>query len=1430
MRSPDLFDRLLPPHYGHRITFFLIFLCMTRSESLFTKGKEYIYSYEAISNTGVLLPSRASSSWGFEGILSIKAGENSTFMQLQSIKTNSWNGPNDKKGENVDINGSIKELLKPFKVEYKMGLIDNFSVEAEQVWATNIKRGIAGVFQLDLSNLERQMAFNSNEVNHYGHCSIECVVTNESSTEKLIRKTVDPRTCRGHPHRTWSNVPQMQCPNNDQNPLLKSSERLYRVFSNDSEVTISFVNATGGIYVQPFQSLGEAQYIFTQQHFQILSVKNISASNELKSDPMQIKNLQHELPGTDLTQGRGALEKETVFETIAVLLDRLSQRLENPGLDTEINNLHNTTISVLLYYLESLNREDLQIVYNSISGTSYKDETVRNIFLEALPQIGSSEAALFVLDLIQQKKVSDITSIQLLTHLPFHIRKPEIQLLVTLQPLLNFPDKIAVEVQNTGILTYGTLIYKTCLSYCPYEMLDDYVRLYLDKFTESPLYEKKMVWLEGLANIQLGRVVEFLEPIASGTNSESRHLRVLAAWASLPTAPLRPDVIYPVYWPILINRTEHLELRIAALTLLIVSNPSPSRLISLFWYMKGEPDLHLYNFFYTTLKSMERTNFPCYVHIGGLAAQFTRMLHKSSKNEFIITGNYLFDYQDTYRHFGAMIHGIIIANPLTNIPEVAYVTLNNHGSGINLNHVSLYIKAEGFLHTMTTYLDNPTRVEDILKQFKINEKSINPAHFEIIARVQEKAVLCLHLNRTSLVKVFKYLDSLQQSTFHLYQNMEFHINQQRVTVPLTIESIHVTDLGTNVRIAATATSLFSMRGNFTHVPNSRNNHVIFRTSIHGTQVIENYNPLTDLWYGAQRAQSVHGYLPINVTFGLQEKLFVSYNTPAEGLKLGVTAHVRTITTIRGSRVNEKLKTICPKCITQYTVNKNPTEPMKTKTLYESNVPELGGHLRVKIFDCEKIISKENIFRNVMLSHRSNYQNWPVIEFILMGIHYVDYFTYVPPRGSCGVVAHIEPISSHSTEVKLEYSKSDKYHLVSLKHKDLTSSEVLDQWNLAIFYEITSWISDSLKIKASKTAPGQKVLKFCFEGEREVPWEWNFLSTKASDPSSVKMNLVWGLADSAKGKCSGSSLLIKLSGEVSREQAFSSLEDKWPYNVCRKETEGKAFVPYTQACYETSRQLSTLRNYQANVKFENVGWRMRAFYDLIGGNSSSLDLNDMNEFTIKAKFPAEANEGELLLNNDKIDIEYDPDIVDYFLVRTRLHKFTDNPLLRALFSTCILSTNSVSSSHNISIPLEKNHEMLVLGHCYDENPRLSLSAINTGSDVTLILNDESDSLNITSFKKGGALYNYTSILHIERNFQFVSQGSKWVRLDEKSVDVLLSEFQIFIHWTQEHVLLFYPNFIQEFTCGACNALNPNTDGFYKKFSDLDTTNEKINFIH
>lgn len=133
--------------------------------------------------------------------------------------------------------------------------------------------------------------------------------------------------------------------------------------------------------------------------------------------------------------------------------------------------------------------------------------------------------------------------------------------------------------------------------------------------------------------------------------------------------------------------------------------------------------------------------------------------------------------------------------------------------------------------------------------------------------------------------------------------MEFHVNQQRINVPLTIESVQVTDLGANVRLAIIATSLFSMRGNFTHISIGRNNHVIlrydkiiynsiffftifyvytiniFRTSIHKSEIIENYNPFIDTWHSAERIHSIHGYLPINITLGFENRPFISYNTP-----------------------------------------------------------------------------------------------------------------------------------------------------------------------------------------------------------------------------------------------------------------------------------------------------------------------------------------------------------------------------------------------------------------------------------------------------------------------------------------------------------------------------------------------------------------------
>ncbi|XP_011307083.1 uncharacterized protein [Fopius arisanus] len=1411
MLPPDGIMRTL------KISWILLLMAGTGDASdLFENGKRYTYSYFTEVNSGSLLPSRAASTWGLKGILDVETTDTAAVVQLHSVETFLRNGL-DNREESRFTRKNIADLERPFRLIYKDGLIANFSASTEAVWAINIQRSIAGVLQLDLVTLDKEVAFHSLENNHYGKCNIEYVVAPDGDNEMVIRKFFDPRTCQGHPHRTWTNVPRLECPNRDENPVIKSSERLYKVVTQQNTTKITLINATGEIYIQPFRSLGEAQFLSTRQIIELTGVTD--SRHTVYTEKFTEVYLQHELAENDLSQGRGVPSKDKIFKWISTLLDRLSQRLENPGLDTDIDHLHNNTISILLYYLGQLDRSDLQAAYRNISGTSYKEETIRNMFLETLPQIGTKESALFILELIQKNKVSDITAMQLLTQLPFHIRKPDVQLLVGLQPLINLASKTSPEVSNTGILTFGTLIYRTCLVYCPYEMLDDYVRLYLDKFTESNVYEKKMIWLEGLSNIQLGKVVEFLEPIASGNSVDSRHLRVLAAWASLPTAPLRPDVIYPVYWPILVNRTEHLEMRIAALTLLIVSNPSANRIISLYWYIQSEPNVHLYNYFYTSLKSMESTTFPCYRHIRAIAGQFTRILRKPDKSNPVVTGHYLFDYQDTKRNFGAMVQSIIIASPFSNIPEVAYFTLNSHGSGTTFNDFSLYVKATGLMQSLSRYLESPTRIKDILKEFKFNKKQREHIHLELIVRVQQKAVLCLHFNESNIANAVSYLSALPDNTYHIYKNMEFHVNQQRINVPLTIESVQASDLGTTVRMAATATSLFSMRGNFTHFPGGRSNHVIFRTAIHGTQTVETYNPIIDVWHAAERALSIHGYLPANVTVGLTDKLFLSYNTPAEYLRTGVTIHTRTATTIRGMEAKRKMSEICSKCSLRHTVRKG-GDMLQDKVVFETIVPELGGRLQFKVFDCEKQVSSSDLLSDILSHHHSNHHSLTAARIPLMGIHLLDYLTYVSPSGSCGLSFYIEPVNIQPSEVRLEALKNGNRYMLSLTRSELESREILQQWTVAGLYESISWLSDTVKIKASKTVSSDRVFKFCVKIDRLIPWSWDLLSTKHSEPASLDIQMVWGYADSAQGKCTGSSLSMNLAAEVSEEQIEESKEDVWPYKQCRQQSYEKNIVPYTPACYEASRELSTLRRYQIFVSYENLPdemmgllRRMRALYDVIGGNSSYVRSD--NQFVIVATFPKDPTEATMSVNRNQVPIQYDRDLVDSILARTRLHRYIDNIVRRALFSFCSVTRESIISTRNATKSTENDREYLALGHCNDRNPGFALTVKIQEAGLFLMIYDALDNVTIIPEGDGVVISNYEKKVMISRNFEWTGLNSKRFRMDRQSVHVFLSNILTFVHYTQDQILLFFPNYIQEFACGVCTASSFDDDGMYER---------------
>lgn len=127
-------------------------------------------------------------------------------------------------------------------------------------------------------------------------------------------------------------------------------------------------------------------------------------------------------------------------------------------------------------------------------------------------------------------------------------------------------------------------------------------------------YENKLLYLQALGNLKLGKVPDYLDPIIRD-ELQSDDVRFMATWikesvAERSTSSERTN--YETFWPIFENRSAPIELRVAAFMTLLTSNPTSARLMSIHTLMTNETNPHLVNFYRTTLLSLAGTTQPCY--------------------------------------------------------------------------------------------------------------------------------------------------------------------------------------------------------------------------------------------------------------------------------------------------------------------------------------------------------------------------------------------------------------------------------------------------------------------------------------------------------------------------------------------------------------------------------------------------------------------------------------------------------------------------------------------------------------------------------------------------------------------------------------------------------------------------------------------------
>uniref|UniRef100_A0A182VEI7 Vitellogenin domain-containing protein n=1 Tax=Anopheles merus TaxID=30066 RepID=A0A182VEI7_ANOME len=819
--------------------------------------------------------------------------------------------------------GDVSALLQPFRIAIANDTILSIQFKLnEPIWSANIKRALASLLQ---AHGDGPGAYVVDEQGIFGSCPTEYFVVNKSNVYE-ISKTYDMDRCtiyRGAIYLTRSNIPQNHCIPNKQPQAITSRIANYKLRKIESyRYMLTELDGTMRTNIRTLESY-YPQFLYSRvvlryDRHQVLEdgppgrpVVDIVSGMALLFSPILFDS-----PDLEATGGRSPKSKEKLIKRTASLLNAMADNLET--VDNKLKEPYDETVSEIIRLMGTMDLETLKQLYEEIDlGTSYRQETARNIFLEIVPRTGTTSTILLTRDLIMNKQVNPMTAVQLLISLPFYMAEPSPELVKECEVFLEVgadrPD-----IKHAAVLSYATMIYNTFVAgKLTANTFEKYVKMYFDLFLNSFEYEQQMLYLEGLGNLQLENVAEYLDPIIRADYPQNTDIRFLAMLALLPTAHLRPNQVYETYWPIFHSRTSPLQLRVAAFTMLLFSNPTPGRLLGLYSVIKTENDPHMINFYRTTVLSISETTYPCYQHLKLLLAYMTRQLPDAPAPKYWVTGNYLFDYRDRKFHIGSMLQTMLIGSHQTDLPMIASLKFDTEALGRFTGQLGLYIKARGLsdavINRLTTFNSSHLRLDrlsSILKTMKLSTISPTPLHFEFIVQFEGKAVLCYHLNQTTFHNL---TDGNIINRINLLRDS--HVNMQIVRRPFMIKYALPTLLGTPADILIENTVLATVRGNTTQQMMlmdkvARSNQVDVRYSSYAVVKIRSYNPINDVEYSTIREQGFLVYIPVNneIVWDIAGKsISYSFYRP-ENMTSGISLKSRTRNTpANGSSAAETLE-------------------------------------------------------------------------------------------------------------------------------------------------------------------------------------------------------------------------------------------------------------------------------------------------------------------------------------------------------------------------------------------------------------------------------------------------------------------------------------------------------------------------------------------
>lgn len=196
---------------------------------------------------------------------------------------------------------------------------------------------------------------------------------------------------------------------------------------------------TGLTIVQTFESTGEAQSITSNLLLTYHSQSNDGIVNRLdvvrdmasSTIGLELQDLDH-----DMTGGRHPVPQDKLTKDVAAFFGIMADNLDKCELD--FNEPYDNQVAEIIHLLSIMDIDSLRQMWREFDiGTSYRQETIRNLFFQILPRIGTSASVRLTKELITTNSVSSATAVSLLISVPFHVFELSRELVVDCEELLN---------------------------------------------------------------------------------------------------------------------------------------------------------------------------------------------------------------------------------------------------------------------------------------------------------------------------------------------------------------------------------------------------------------------------------------------------------------------------------------------------------------------------------------------------------------------------------------------------------------------------------------------------------------------------------------------------------------------------------------------------------------------------------------------------------------------------------------------------------------------------------------------------------------------------------------------------------------------------------------------------------------------------------